>query len=111
MHERISPDVKACIEECLRCHSICLGMASHHCLEAGGQHVGPAHFRLMLACAEICSAAANMMLVGTDHHKRLCGVCADVCRDCAGSCKSLEGMQECVDACRRCEQPCRKMSG
>ncbi len=110
MHHPLNADMKACIEECLRCHSICLGMASHHCLEQGGKHVEPTHFRLMLACAEICSSAANMMLIGSEQHKRVCGVCADLCQSCAQSCERLEGMEDCVEACRRCEQHCRKMS-
>ena len=34
---KMSSEMQACIEDCLRCHSVCLGMASHHCLEAGGK--------------------------------------------------------------------------
>src|SRR5690606_16704615 len=56
MTRHIPEDMRQCIEECLRCHAVCLGMASHHCLEAGGAHVEPIHFRLMLACAEACQS-------------------------------------------------------
>lgn len=110
MHHQMSSEIKACIEECLRCHSMCLGTASHHCLERGGKHVEPAHFRLMLACAEICRSAADMMLVGAEQHKRVCAICADVCQACAKSCEAVGDMQECIEACQRCEESCRRMS-
>jgi hypothetical protein len=106
----ISAEMRSCIEECLRCHSVCLGMAMNHCLVQGGPHVEPGHFRLMMSCAEICQTSANFMLIGTAHHKRTCAVCADVCEECARSCEKLDGMEECVQACRRCAESCRKMA-
>lgn len=109
MHH-LSPGMQRCIEECLRCHSMCLGMAMNHCLEQGGRHVEPQHFRLMIACAEICQASANMMLTGSDYHKATCSVCADVCEACAQSCESLEGMEDCVSVCRSCASMCREMA-
>ncbi len=103
----ISPEMRACIDECLRCHAVCLGMASGHCLEAGGPHVAPPHFRLMLTCAETCRAAASVMLIGTDLHRSMCRTCAEACEACAQSCEGLDGMEECIAACRRCAQSCR----
>src|SRR5687768_8425391 len=55
--------MRACIDECLRCYQVCLGMAMTHCLEEGGPHVEPDHFRLMMACAEICRTSAHFMLL------------------------------------------------
>lgn len=60
MHQ-ISHEMQACIEECLRCYQTCLGMAMGHCLEHGGKHVEQQHFRLMMACAEICRTSAHFM--------------------------------------------------
>ena len=54
MTHRLGPEMQKCVDECLRCYGICLGMAMNHCLETGGEHVAPRHFRLMMACAEIC---------------------------------------------------------
>ena len=51
---QLSPEMKACIDNCLSCYATCFGMAMNHCLEAGGKHTEPAHFKLMMACAEIC---------------------------------------------------------
>lgn len=109
MHQ-MSPEMQACIDECLRCHSACLSMAMNHCLEVGGKHVEPQHFKLMMACAEICRTSASFMLIGSEHHKRTCAVCAEVCEACAKSCEEIGDMQECVDACRRCAESCRKMA-
>jgi hypothetical protein len=109
MH-KLSDEMQSCIDKCLECHSVCLSMAMNHCLEAGGKHLEPDHFRLMIACAEICQTSANFMLIGSDLHKRVCAVCAEVCEACAKSCEEIGNMQECVDACRACAESCRQMA-
>ena len=106
----ISTDMQACIEQCLRCYQTCLGMAMTHCLEQGGAHVEPGHFRTMMACAEICRTSAHFMLIGTPHHRHTCGECAEICEECARSCEGLDGMQDCVTACRQCAESCRRMA-
>jgi hypothetical protein len=109
MHHQ-TPEMKNCIEACLDCYQICLSTASGHCLEIGGEHTEPKHFRLMLACAEICRTAAHFMLIGSPHHKHVCRECAEICEECARDCERIGDMQECVDACRRCAESCRKMT-
>jgi hypothetical protein len=81
-----------------------------HCLEQGGSHVAPPHFRLMMACAEACRAAAHVMLTGHSAHKASCAACAEICTACAEDCAKLDGMEDCVTACRRCAESCRKMA-
>jgi hypothetical protein len=110
MH-KLDRDMQACIDECLKCYSVCLGAAMTHCLEQGGKHVEPRHFRLMSACAEICRTAAHFMLINSPHHRHVCKECAEICEECAGDCERLEDMKECVDACRRCAESCRRMAG
>jgi hypothetical protein len=102
--------LQRCLDECLRCHGVCLSMATHHCLEIGGRHTEPGHFKLMLACAEICRSAAAMMLIGTDHHRRVCAACAEICLDCARGCEAVGDMDDCIAACRRCAESCREMA-
>jgi hypothetical protein len=106
----LSPEMQACLDDCLRCYRTCLGEASAHCLEAGGKHVAPDHFRLMMACAEICRALAHFMLIGVPQHKATCRACAEVCEACAASCEEVGDMDECVRACRRCAESCRAMA-
>lgn len=109
MHE-LSDEMQSCVDQCQNCHNVCLSMAMNHCLEAGGKHLEPDHFRLMMACAEICQTSANFMLIGSEHHKRICAVCAEICEACAKSCEEIGDMQECVDACRGCAESCRRMA-
>ena len=46
-------------------------MAMNHCLEAGGKHVEPGHFKLMMAGAEMCQTAANQIVIGMCQHQHL----------------------------------------
>jgi hypothetical protein len=114
-HEHMSmtmnSEMQTCIQACQECHNECLMHASQHCLEVGGKHVEPKHFRLMLSCAEICQTSADMMLMGSEHHRDVCASCAVICDACAASCAQLEDMESCVQACRRCAESCRQMAG
>ncbi|MFN4089829.1 MAG: four-helix bundle copper-binding protein [Alphaproteobacteria bacterium] len=107
---QMSDDMRRCIDVCTECHQTCLGEAMRHCLEAGGSHVEPAHFRLMIACAEMCRTSAHFMLSGVDLHRRTCAVCAEVCEACSASCADVGEMGACVDVCRRCAESCRRMA-
>ncbi len=102
--------MQQCINECLNCHAVCLGEAANHCLEMGGPHVAPPHFRLMLDCAQICQTSADFMLRNSALHARTCAVCAEVCDACAQSCEQVGDMERCVEVCRRCAESCRRMA-
>lgn len=111
-HETATKEgIQSCITVCESCHRTCLQMAMNHCLEIGGKHVEPDHFRLMLNCAEICQTAANFMLSGSAIHQQICAACAEVCEACAKSCERVGDMDECVQICRRCAESCRRMAG
>jgi hypothetical protein len=104
----LSPDLEHCVEACLACYRSCMGMAMNYCLERGGRHVEPGHFRVMMACAEMCRTAASFLLMGTVHYRKSCAECADICEECAESCAALDGMEHCVAECRRCAAECRE---
>lgn len=106
----IDSAMQAAIKACLDCHSTCLQMAMTYCLAKGGSHVEPAHFGLLLNCAEICQTSANFMLSGSPLQGRLCKVCAEVCEACAHGCEQLEGMADCAEECRRCATICKGMA-
>ncbi len=105
-----SAQLQACIVDCLECYSLCRQEAMNHCLEVGGRHLAPAHFRLMDDCAQICRAAADFMLAGSTFRFEMCALCARICEACARSCEELGGMEACARACRGCAQSCRRMS-
>jgi hypothetical protein len=110
MHHRNATST-ACLEACLRCYQTCLDTAMTHCLETGGKHIEAKHFRLMMACSEICRSSSHLMLINSDHAKDLCKVCAKICDDCAADCEKLGDMKDCAAACRSCADACRKMAG
>ncbi len=72
----MKPEMQQCIQNCLDCHATCLKMAMNHCLETGGKHTEPAHFRLMMDCVEICQTSANFMLRGSDASRAHCAASA-----------------------------------
>jgi hypothetical protein len=106
----LSAEMTRCIETCLECYAKCLSTAMNHCLEAGGKHTEPRHFRLMMACAEICRTSAHFMLLNTPHHKHTCKECAEICNECADDCARIGGMDDCVTQCRECAKSCAAMA-
>ena len=111
MTHTTDPQMQACIDTCTKCHQTCLHEAMNHCLESGGEHVEPDHFRLMMNCAEMCQTSANFMLSGSAFASQICGACAEICEACAESCERIAGMEECARVCRECAESCRRMSG
>ncbi len=109
----VSAEMERCIEECQRCHHICLETITH-CLQMGGKHAEAVHIATLLDCAQICQTSADFMLRGSHLHTRTCGVCAEICERCAQDCERVgddETMRRCVEACRRCAEACRRMAG
>src|SRR3954465_15348844 len=92
----VSPFLQQCVERCLDCYWTCRQTAMNQCLETGGEHVAPEHFRLMINCADICATTADFMLSGSRLHGPVCAACAEVCDACASSCANLGDMDECV---------------
>ncbi len=106
----LSKEMQGCIDACLSCYKMCFGMAMTHCLEKGGEHVKPVHFRAMIGCAEMCRNCAHMMLMNSPQAKHICGDCAQACDACAKECDALPDMKDCAAECRRCAAECRKMA-
>ncbi len=97
------------VEECLRCYRSCFGMAMTHCLERGGAHVEAGHFRIMMACAEICRTTAHFALMNSRHAPHVARECAEICEQCASDCARLGDMDDCAEQCRRCAKACREV--
>lgn len=106
----LTPELTRCIDDCKHCQTICLNMATGHCLEAGGPHIEPEHLRTMFVCAEVCGTAAYAMSTGSTLHQLVCAVCADICDACIESCQDLDGMEECIEACETCRNSCESMT-
>ena len=90
-----------------------LHAAIPYCLDKGGRRADAQHIALMLDCAGICETAAVSMSRNSSVHGQICGVCAEVCRQCETDCRSFGDdsmMQECADACRKCAESCERMA-
>lgn len=106
----VETDIRHCIEQCLGCYKLCHGSAMTHCLEQGGEHVEPQHFRLLTACAEICRSCAHILLLNSSLYRAVCKACAEICEQCAHNCDRVGDMPECAQACRECADACEKLS-
>ena len=103
--------LEQCIENCQRCHRICLETAARHL--KGEATMEPTHLRLLLDCAEICQTSANFMIRGSDLHGETCGACSVICERCADECDRHgedPHMAACAEICRRCSETCREMA-
>jgi hypothetical protein len=112
-HSQIDPKMRECITNCQDTHSITVETINH-CLQMGGKHAEPSHIRLLMDCAQICQTSADFMLRMSDIHPQTCGVCADVCEQCAVDCERFGDdpmMKACAEMCRRCAASCREMEG
>lgn len=110
--EHRSPAMNDCIDNCTRCHAICLETINY-CLTKGDKHANAQHIALLSACADICATSADTMLRGASAHAATCGACAEICRQCAASCDSMDDdadMKRCADMCRRCSESCAAMA-
>jgi hypothetical protein len=108
----IDPAVRRCIDDCVRCHEVCLSTLPY-CLEQGGRHATVEHITLLLDCANICQASADFMLRASDEHGRICASCAAICIRCAANCEEFVGdevMQACAESCRQCADSCTHMA-
>ena len=111
MAHQLTLEMQECVDKCMACYRTCLHEAMNHCLEAGGKHVEPMHFRLMLNCAEICRTSAAFMLSGSQFSQVVCAACAEICAACAASCRQLGDMDDCAHVCAQCAASCQRMMG
>jgi hypothetical protein len=106
-------DITHCIENCLETHRACLQSVTHT-LSNGGirTHEGSALVRALIGCADLCRLHADFMLMGSEYHPLVAGVCAEICERCAEECSHFkdEKLQACAEACRRSAASCREMA-
>jgi len=67
---------------------------------------------LDMECAAICTAAAQLMSLGSDKAREVCSICAFLCKTCADECGKHSHLhcQECAAACRECAYECSQMA-
>jgi hypothetical protein len=102
--------MRACIDECQKCHIVCLTTATELGLEPARRRSTPAQIRAMLDSAQICATTADFMARGSPNHTAICRLCADICEDCIRACTNMPGMESCIVVCEACVKSCRKMA-
>src|SRR5437867_3964677 len=109
----LSQELRACIDDCLACYSICEETKAH-CITIGGQHAEPQHLNTLADCIKLCEVSANSMLRTSEFHGQICRLCAEACERCARSCEQVDRnddtMRQCVQQCRKCAESCRRMA-
>lgn len=110
----IDAEMRECIASCLDCHAVCTETAAH-CLTMGGENASREHQTLLADCAQACLTSAGFMLRMSENHEDYCGLCAEICLECAEDCERLASgdvtMQRCAETCRHCAENCRRMAG
>lgn len=110
---QMNDDMQRCIRLCRDCHARCIELLDH-CVTLGGRHVAPAHIRLLMDCAQLCTVTADFMARASALHDRTCTLCAEACRRCAESCAQLAGsdqlLKQCAELCRHCAESCDRMA-
>lgn len=107
-------EMQKCIHLCHDCHALCI-LTIGNCLKLGGRHAAPEHIRLLQDCAELCEITAHYLIRGSSLHERMCGLCAEVCRQCADNCLQVAGddqmVKKCAEMCKTCAGSCERMAG
>lgn len=100
-----------CIDACLKCSAVCSHCASSCTQEEDIKRMAKC-IQWDMECAAICTAAAQLMSLGSSKAKDICRICADICEQCGNECgkHQTEHCRECAEACRQCAEECRKMA-
>lgn len=106
-----SPEAARALDECTRCHQVCL-TGSGHVLRKGGDLADAHHIRLLSDCVELCQTLSNFLLRGSPFGKQVAGLCAEICRQCATELAGSDDpvIQTCAQACADCAEACEAVA-
>lgn len=109
--KQFSDEMRRCIDDCTRCHQVCLTTAGHALRHGAGENTNHM-IRVLSDCVEICQTSANFMLRGSPNHKHTCGLCARICRECETACREFDDpvLQKCADVAGQCAESCGAMA-
>ena len=98
-----------CLRNCTECHNMCLQTAVSP--DVVGK-IGAADLALLLNCADLCRACADVLNTASPYHRPVCRACSEICEACALMCDqtNIEVMRMCASICRTCAGSCRRMT-
>jgi hypothetical protein len=109
----IDSDMARCIRNCLTAHRACLETL-HHMLSQKSTKFQGREITLLQLCADTCDLSAKMMIADVPFHHQSCELCFEICDACAMECEKYPDdheMSRCADLCRQCAESCRGMAG
>lgn len=109
--KEFTPETARCIDDCTRCHQVCL-TASGHALRHGGDENTNHMIRVLSDCVEACQTAANFMLRGSPNRTKACAMCADICREVVDNTVDSDDpvMQRVSEVATNCAEACEGMA-
>lgn len=102
-----------CAEACSNCQRECDACA-HHCamMLGDGKKTHMTTLQTCQDCADVCTAAAQIVARQGVFSALICQACADACARCGKECEKFaddKAMAHCAQECRRCEKACQEM--
>ena len=58
IHSKENVDMQAAIQECEKCHDVCVSTMTH-CLDQGSRHAEANHIKALLDCIDFCTTCAS----------------------------------------------------
>jgi hypothetical protein len=112
-HAEHSEMLQMCAKACADCQLSC-DSCSTHCARMlnDGQKEHLASLMTCQDCADVCSAASQIVSRGGPFSNVICSACADACGRCAKECEKFPNdkhMKTCAEECRKCEKSCQGM--
>ncbi len=112
-HLHVDAAIDVCAAECSDCQRECNSCSSHCAMELKNGHKKHAEtLATCQDCADVCSAASQILARGGPFAKLICAACVEACTKCAEACEKFpndEHMTKCAQQCRDCEKACRNM--
>lgn len=104
----LNSELQKCIDDCNACIT-----AARICLD---QHLGEPDMKqchqFCLDCIAMCTACVQLLASQSNYSKRVCAICAELCKACADECAKFDSdiCQQCATKCNSCAESCQKMA-
>jgi hypothetical protein len=111
MPQHMNGHMKECVNYCQDTQEACLEAVTY-CLERGRDYADPDCVALLITCEAVCGASVKSMLVGSEHHTKVCKACAEICEAVIADFEEFDDrpLRHLVDVAKRSAESCRQMS-
>lgn len=106
-------DMTKCIHHCLNTYRTCLETL-HYCFSNHSVHATAPLISTLQLCADASNLSAKAMIADSEFHQQSCELCFEVCQKCAEELELFAGdstLLKAAEICRQCARSCRGMAG